>query len=431
MTNDIARAIGHPDPFLNIFIDGDYVTTELLGVGASGRVYKTLHPYKRTQKAAKILENRMSCQNETNRLKNLNHPNVVRVFGSGQFTQDNRTYYYLHMELVRGKPVTLSFLSQEPIRTVDLFRQILLGISHLHDQDFVHSDVRNANILTDATGSVAKLIDLHLATDLRSCDEAKKRRLIQSDIQKLAQLIVEGLAGQRIAFSTLRSSAQFLPRKLANRQSLVAIFDRCLGIGNALPFQNASDIASAITQYQRECRRKQRQRSFLLVMSLVILVPAASIAIVYLATTIRHNQNLARDRSARQYADACEIYRKDSAQGTPEGNRSAQAALPKLNELRQAISDSPPGSLAWHYLFVGDALRAIVARRFEYAMQLTAQCHAEDLVADDDVRTDLIYRVHRARVTALYSMRDVSNEIFKELNLAHDNARLSKKYILS
>lgn len=87
-----------------------------------------------------------ALQSELAALRMTNHPNIMKLIEAYQCTEKA----YLVLELVPGGDL-ISSLAQLPDHTerviARLFKQILLGISHLHSLGLVHRDIRIENIL--------------------------------------------------------------------------------------------------------------------------------------------------------------------------------------------------------------------------------------------------------------------------------------------
>ncbi|KAE9605880.1 putative mitogen-activated protein kinase kinase kinase STE-STE11 family [Lupinus albus] len=104
-------------------------------------------------------------------LSQFEHENIVQYYG----TEMDESNLYIFIELVtKGSLASIyrryNLDSQVPAYT----RQILHGLKYLHDRNVVHRDIKCANILVDANGSV-KLADFGLAkatvklNDIKSC----------------------------------------------------------------------------------------------------------------------------------------------------------------------------------------------------------------------------------------------------------------------
>ncbi|XP_021823576.1 mitogen-activated protein kinase kinase kinase 1-like [Prunus avium] len=104
-------------------------------------------------------------------LSQFEHDNIVQYLG----TDKDETKLYIFLELVtKGSLANLyeKYLLRDS--QVSVFtRQILSGLTYLHDRNVIHRDIKCANILVDASGSV-KLADFGLAkatkfNDVKSC----------------------------------------------------------------------------------------------------------------------------------------------------------------------------------------------------------------------------------------------------------------------
>ncbi|AQK73377.1 Mitogen-activated protein kinase kinase kinase YODA [Zea mays] len=100
------------------------------------------------------------CQ-EISLLSRLQHPNIVRYYGSE--TVDDKLYIYL--EYVSGGSIhkLLQEYGQFGEQAICSYtKQILLGLAYLHAKNTVHRDIKGANILVDPNGRV-KLADFGMA----------------------------------------------------------------------------------------------------------------------------------------------------------------------------------------------------------------------------------------------------------------------------
>jgi serine/threonine-protein kinase len=94
-------------------------------------------------------------------LKQLNHPNIVRLFGAGK-SQGAR---YFAMEYVQGESLD-RLMSRRGRMTweevVGLGQQLCLALQHAHDKGIIHRDLKPSNIMILKDGSL-KLTDFGIA----------------------------------------------------------------------------------------------------------------------------------------------------------------------------------------------------------------------------------------------------------------------------
>lgn len=92
-------------------------------------------------------------------LRTLNHPNIVKYFGT-EISEDFEGVDIL-LEFVPGGSIKslLDKFMQFDERLVKIYtRQMLEGLSYLHDKGIIHRDLKCANVLVDNTGTI-KLSD--------------------------------------------------------------------------------------------------------------------------------------------------------------------------------------------------------------------------------------------------------------------------------
>ncbi|KAF8768682.1 hypothetical protein HU200_007235 [Digitaria exilis] len=144
---------------------------KLIGRGTFGHVYVGFNSDKGEMCAMKEVtlfsddpkskeSAKQLCQ-EISLLSRLQHPNIVRYYGSE--TVDNKLYIYL--EYVSGGSIhkllqEYGQFGEQAIRSYT--KQILLGLAYLHAKNTVHRDIKGANILVDPNGRV-KLADFGMA----------------------------------------------------------------------------------------------------------------------------------------------------------------------------------------------------------------------------------------------------------------------------
>ncbi|KAL5554636.1 hypothetical protein UlMin_042037 [Ulmus minor] len=153
---------------------------DLLGRGSFGSVYKGIAEdgFFFAVKEVSLLDEGSRGKQSINQLEQeiallsqFKHENIVQYYD----TCKDESKLYIFLELVTEG--SLQSLYQKFIlgdtQVSAYTRQILQGLKYLHDQDIIHRDIKCANILVDANGSV-KLADFGLAkatklNDVKSC----------------------------------------------------------------------------------------------------------------------------------------------------------------------------------------------------------------------------------------------------------------------
>lgn len=153
------------------------IWAEVLGRGAYGEVRKALHISTNEMRAIKIIykndcsaDDQQSIFKEINILKQLDHPNIVKVY---EYFHDEK-FIFIVMELVQGgelfdRIVDVHHFSER--KAAEIFHQILSAVNYLHTHNIVHRDLKPENILFD--GEHIKLIDFGTS---RKFDSSKKMK---------------------------------------------------------------------------------------------------------------------------------------------------------------------------------------------------------------------------------------------------------------
>jgi formylglycine-generating enzyme required for sulfatase activity/tRNA A-37 threonylcarbamoyl transferase component Bud32 len=151
---------------------GRYQIVGQIGEGGMATVYKAYQPGLNRFVAVKVLPPIHARQpdfserfrREAEAIGNLNHPNILPVFDSGQ--EDG--YSFIVMRYVEGartlKEVMAEHLGLD--RIVDLVSQIAAALDCAHRQGVIHRDVKPTNVLMD--GDWALLTDFGLAKMVES-----------------------------------------------------------------------------------------------------------------------------------------------------------------------------------------------------------------------------------------------------------------------
>ncbi len=153
---------------------GSWVVEEEIGRGGMGAVYRARATApadgKPGQAAIKVLAAELAVevgfqhrfQREIDILRQLDHPNIVRFFDSGE---TNGRYWYA-MELIEGDNFDDLRTTQGRLpwpEVLDLAWQVAPALKHAHDRGVIHRDLKPSNLLRTRAGAV-KLTDFGIAS---------------------------------------------------------------------------------------------------------------------------------------------------------------------------------------------------------------------------------------------------------------------------
>lgn len=176
---------------------GPFTLLKLIGKGSMGAVYTAWQDGLSRQVAIKVLMKDRFDQlvtaerflQEAETAANLEHPNIVTVYGQGE--RDDCIWFA--MQFIEG-PSVADWMRQRlrhPIPSKrhlglseirDLGRQILSALVHAHDQGVVHRDVKPENILWAGTSGRAIVTDFGLASVNYFTHEAEKHFILGSPL---------------------------------------------------------------------------------------------------------------------------------------------------------------------------------------------------------------------------------------------------------
>ncbi|EKD08619.1 serine/threonine-protein kinase [Limnospira platensis] len=150
-------------------IGGKYDIQARLAQGGSGIVYvakKITTPERYAIKTLSTDENNAIklLERETETLKRLNHPNIVKFIESGY--EDRHKLVYLVLEYLDGQDIRTYFDSGADLKTkLHIFLQIIDGISHAHSKNIIHRDIKpdNIKIVDNDEQPQAKVLDFGIA----------------------------------------------------------------------------------------------------------------------------------------------------------------------------------------------------------------------------------------------------------------------------
>lgn len=152
-------------------IDDRYRVLRALGEGLTGEVFlvesaegrfalKLLKPFADRGLEAELIR---AFKFEFAFLKDLRHPNVVRIADFG-FDEALRRFYFTE-EFLEGQPIQEYARGRAPEEIAELFLQAIRGLQAIHRAHLLHGDIKGNNLLvvTEDGAPRVKLIDLGLA----------------------------------------------------------------------------------------------------------------------------------------------------------------------------------------------------------------------------------------------------------------------------
>ena len=154
---------------LATFQVGNYIVfKKRIGKGAFSCIYKGYHKYTRETVAIKEIsletlnKYESSLKRETEIMKKLNHPNIVKLFET--IIDDKTENVYLIMEYFDRGDFS-KFLKKRPLKekyAIKYLEQISEGLKYLLENKIIHRDLKPQNILVTETGTL-KITDFGFA----------------------------------------------------------------------------------------------------------------------------------------------------------------------------------------------------------------------------------------------------------------------------
>jgi serine/threonine-protein kinase len=159
------------------YVISGYILKEMVGSGGFSTVYKaeTIEPKPLYTSiiAVKVLHPRRLEKyqirqfiNEEKIAKNLDHPNIVRVFDVIQ--QDGNFFIlmeFMDIDLMKAIRNRMGMFNEENI--IDIIIKCAKGISYLHKNGIIHKDINPSNILISYSLEKVKVTDFGLAKTAR------------------------------------------------------------------------------------------------------------------------------------------------------------------------------------------------------------------------------------------------------------------------
>ncbi len=140
----------------------------LSGEGSTAIVYKAHDPFKEEDKVIKIFfrtgdDIKGNYQATRNKMRHIDHPNVVKLESGGHFSFKDQEIYYFIEEFFNG--INLTHIDPAIIEDQDLIRRVILAeslanaIEAIHKVYESHNDLHEGNVLLSDTPPFLKIID--------------------------------------------------------------------------------------------------------------------------------------------------------------------------------------------------------------------------------------------------------------------------------
>lgn len=163
--------------------DRDFRPVKVLGEGGFGKVMLARRRSNDTERAIKIINKKDYGGNKYERefkiLKELNHPNVLRYYGS----YEHKSKIFLVIEYCNGKELLAEIIQSGRLtekQTQNYFREITEALVYLHSKNIVHRDLKPENIMIEKDTKSVKIIDFGL-----SKQTSKKNARMRSEVGTL------------------------------------------------------------------------------------------------------------------------------------------------------------------------------------------------------------------------------------------------------
>jgi len=240
---------------------GNYTLVEKLGQGSYATVYKAHHKSNGGDYAVKVISRekigsaklQMNLEQEISIMKEINHENVVRLFGT--FTSKNNIY--LVLEFCGGGDLQL-FIRKNKRLEESVARRFLIqlarGLHFLHSKNIIHRDIKPQNLLLSefSPNATIKFADFGFAKHLHEASMAQtpcgtplymapeifemKEYDAKADVWSIGCVLFEMCTGEppfkgsnhRELFMNIRSKSLRLPSNVTLSPEVTEILQRLL-----------------------------------------------------------------------------------------------------------------------------------------------------------------------------------------------------------
>jgi transitional endoplasmic reticulum ATPase len=159
-------------------VDERYTVTFFLKKGSYAETYRVKDKEKKTKllklfSYSKLHRTQFDLNGdvlEIEILKKLNHPNIVKLSGSGNLIIENQKYAYVILDFISGETLADKMKREQtfnPYEAKDIILGVLNGLNYLHNQKnpIIHNDIINLNVMLDLSAQIPipKIIDFGYA----------------------------------------------------------------------------------------------------------------------------------------------------------------------------------------------------------------------------------------------------------------------------
>ena len=181
---------------------GPFEALSRLGEGGMGRVYKARNLETGEEVALKVLSRKLSrdiellerFRREADAILALDHPNIIKAHTFGE----ERGRYYIAMEYLPGGDLRAKLRERGSLtekESLEIIRDVAMGLQHAHGKGMVHRDIKPSNILFTEDGRV-KLGDFGVVKQLDS-GEAPQLTLVGTTVGTPHYISPEQARGDR------------------------------------------------------------------------------------------------------------------------------------------------------------------------------------------------------------------------------------------
>jgi eukaryotic-like serine/threonine-protein kinase len=299
-------------------VSGRYKIIDMIGGGGMANVYLAHDMILDRDVAVKML--RLDFANDEEFIRrfhreaqsatSLVHPNIVNIYD----VDEEKDLYYIVMEYVEGQTLKQYIQQNSPVaveNTLDIMKQLTSAISHAHQNNIIHRDIKPQNILIDPMGNV-KITDFGIAMALSATSITQTNSVLGSVHYLSPEQARGGMANKKSDIYSLG----------------IVMFELLTG---RLPFSGESAVSIALKHLQSETPSVRRWNP---------LIPQSVENIVLKATAKdpfhRYNSVEEMEDDLRTALDASRA--NDAKFVIPEDNEATKA-IPIISSNRPFVND--------------------------------------------------------------------------------------------